>query len=170
MKGHRMAHWSIRVQATVPAPLTQDQTDALVDALAPHNPSIVTDTAPATVAARLDIEAATLRAAAAAGIKAFTEALTGLTIEYAVEAVEATTYDALDRQLAQPPVPPLVGMAEIATLLGVSRQRAHEVSARPDFPTPVQHLAAGAVYIRAQVEAFNRGWERKRTGRPPNAS
>jgi predicted DNA-binding transcriptional regulator AlpA len=45
----------------------------------------------------------------------------------------------------------LVGIAEIADLLGVSRQRAHKLSQRPDFPEPVARLSAGLIWERADV-------------------
>lgn len=47
-----------------------------------------------------------------------------------------------------------MGMAEIADLLGVSRQRAHKITQRDDFPAPVAKLAAGTIWKRGDVERW----------------
>lgn len=72
-----------------------------------------------------------------------------------------------DRGVIRPPLPTLVGYAEIAKILVVSRQRARIVAERPDFPAVASQTSAGPLYSREQVEAFNRTWER-RAGRSPN--
>lgn len=57
----------------------------------------------------------------------------------------------------------LVGTAEIADLLGVSRQRVHQLVARPDFPAPVAVLTSGMIWEREAVEEWARA-----TGRLPS--
>ena len=55
----------------------------------------------------------------------------------------------------------LVGVAEIAELLGISRQRVDAiVKTHADFPRPEVELAAGRIWKREDVER----WARK-TGR-----
>ena len=63
--------------------------------------------------------------------------------------------------------PELVGVAEIAEMLGVSRQRVHQlVRAKTiGFPRPVAELSAGAIWAREDVEK----WARK-TGRLPEVT
>lgn len=51
-------------------------------------------------------------------------------------------------------LPRLAGLAEIAGLAGVSRQRAGQIAAHPDFPEPVQRLAMGPVWLEADVKRF----------------
>jgi predicted DNA-binding transcriptional regulator AlpA len=53
-----------------------------------------------------------------------------------------------------------MGLTEIADLLGVSRQRADQLSKHLDFPKPVAMLASGRVWETASVE----DWA-ERTGR-----
>ncbi|WBC14017.1 hypothetical protein O7600_23325 [Micromonospora sp. WMMA1998] len=49
----------------------------------------------------------------------------------------------------------LAGLAAIAELLGgVSRQRASEIIWRPTFPEPIDTLATGRIWARADVEAW----------------
>lgn len=55
----------------------------------------------------------------------------------------------------------LVGAAEIAELLGVTRTRVNQLVADdPSFPVPAAELTAGRIWKRADVEAWAR-----RTGR-----
>lgn len=82
-----------------------------------------------------------------------------------VAAVEVITEAELDRRLAEPAVPTLAGLAEIAEILGVTKQRAQKVAGLPAFPPAVQPLMAGPVYVRDQVIAFETSWVRT-TGRP----
>lgn len=49
----------------------------------------------------------------------------------------------------------LVGAAEIAELLGVSRQRVTQLTNRADFPKPVARLAMGKVWRLEDVEDWN---------------
>lgn len=60
----------------------------------------------------------------------------------------------------------LVGAAEAALVLGVSRQRVGQLAERSDFPVPIARLSAGPVWTRASIEAFDKSWSRKITGRP----
>lgn len=56
----------------------------------------------------------------------------------------------------------LVGAFEIAGMLGVSRQRVHQLAVTSGFPWPVADLASGRVWKRQAVEEWAR-----RTGRLP---
>lgn len=52
----------------------------------------------------------------------------------------------------------LVGVAEIAETLGVSRQRVHAImTTHDDFPEPVAELSAGRIWLREDIEK----WQRK---------
>ena len=55
----------------------------------------------------------------------------------------------------------LMGVYEIAELLGVTRQRVDELSrTHEDFPEPEATLASGRIWRRSEIEAWAR-----RTGR-----
>jgi len=49
----------------------------------------------------------------------------------------------------------LMGATDVARLLGVSRQRVYQLSSEAAFPAPAAHLARGAVWSRADVEAWS---------------
>jgi hypothetical protein len=50
----------------------------------------------------------------------------------------------------------LVGAAEIAQLLGVSRQRVQQLVGSPGFPAPQAVLAMGKVWLKEDVVAWAR--------------
>lgn len=50
--------------------------------------------------------------------------------------------------------PKLAGLAEVASLAGVSRQRASQLTKHPGFPKPVDVLAMGPVWREADVQKF----------------
>jgi prophage regulatory protein len=50
----------------------------------------------------------------------------------------------------------VVGVPEIARMLGVSRQRVYQlIDAYEDFPEPVATLAVGRIWSREAVEKWN---------------
>jgi predicted DNA-binding transcriptional regulator AlpA len=56
----------------------------------------------------------------------------------------------------------LVGVAEVAEMLGVSRQRVNQlVQTDPDFPEPEVVLAAGRIWLRSAIEAWGSAHPRR---------
>jgi hypothetical protein len=54
-------------------------------------------------------------------------------------------------------VPELAGLAEVAVILGVSKQRVRELAERDEtFPSPIAELSGGAIYLKAMIEEFKR--------------
>ena len=65
----------------------------------------------------------------------------------------------------------LVGLSEIATMLGVSRQRADQlVRDYEDFPAPVAELASGRIWETSAVEAWANAHPVRPPGRPVSES
>jgi len=85
--------------------------------------------------------------------------------EWPVVRLEAVREDVLDAELRRSPFPSIVGTREVTEMLGISRQRLHELRRDGRFPEPMVELAAGPIWLRAAVEAFLRIWDR-RPGRP----
>jgi prophage regulatory protein len=57
----------------------------------------------------------------------------------------------------------LVGVAEVAKLLGVTRQRVNQlVQSEPDFPEPEATLAAGRIWRREPIEKWAEAHPRRR--------
>jgi hypothetical protein len=82
------------------------------------------------------------------------------------EAVEAETFHA---ELEVTNFPDMLGTTEVTQVLGVTRQRLHELRASGRFPEPIAELAATPLWIRATVDSFLAGWSRK-PGRPVRSS
>lgn len=59
----------------------------------------------------------------------------------------------------------LVGVPEIAEMLGVSRQYAYRLIARDDFPEPDGETSAGRVWLRMRVEKWKSQQDSKGEGR-----
>lgn len=84
---------------------------------------------------------------------------------WTVTAAEVLTYDEQDRRLSIPVLPELIGNAEIAELLGVSKARVSQLRSLAGFPTPAAQLASGPVYTRPSIQRFLDEWKRE-PGRP----
>jgi predicted DNA-binding transcriptional regulator AlpA len=50
----------------------------------------------------------------------------------------------------------LVGLKEIAEMLGVSKQRAGQLAEQSGFPAPLGEISAGRVWRRSDVESWAR--------------
>lgn len=107
----------------------------------------------------LTIKAADLPTAAARAIERVIAIVDGTVI-----AINAMTIEEADRRLDEPAIE-LVGITEIADYLGVSKQRALQLSQRNDFPTPLARIASGSVWRKGDLSTFAGGWQRK-AGRP----
>jgi predicted DNA-binding transcriptional regulator AlpA len=84
--------------------------------------------------------------------------------------VHAIDWDSYERQLETSNFPDIVSAPEVAEILGVSRQRVHQlIGAHAAFPTPIVRVGSGPLWLRATIEAFNQSWVRK-PGRPRVAS
>ena len=81
-------------------------------------------------------------------------------IRFGAESVEE-----LEKQVMESNVPELVGVTELAQLLGVSRQRASELARSRDFPAPIAVLRSGPVWRKTAIARHVGKWER-RPGRP----
>ena len=65
----------------------------------------------------------------------------------------------------------LVGLTEIASMLGVTRQRAGQlVRDYDDFPPPTADLASGRIWETAAVEAWAKAHPARPPGRPVRES
>lgn len=107
----------------------------------------------------------TLTVEAASPAEAVGSAVSRMPIAGEVLAAEVMTIEEADRRLVEPAFPEIVGMTEVAEMLGVSRQRVSALRSRPEFPAPVQTLAAGPIWRKGDLTTFAEGWQRK-PGRP----
>lgn len=158
----------ISAPVTGTEPVTAGQLNALTVSLGRGNAAYDSSTrelrvtthadAPTVDDAMRQVQADVERAAAIAGIRLDDR-----------DELRAVSWERFEAEALRPSTPRggLAGVAEVAEILGVSRARVYQLAKdHPDFPDPVADLAAGPVWDRAEVEAFERNWGRKRTGRP----
>jgi len=72
----------------------------------------------------------------------------------------------MDRQEAPQPLLELVGLAEIASTLGLSKQRVQELAVNDQlFPPPIAKVSGGTLYMKSMIDAF-KAHRAPRPGRP----
>lgn len=159
-----MTSYTARIEWMRHSETNEAELDELMDALAVYSAAIGPEDSPENgpwiLAATITLEAGTLRQAIAAALQVV-ETATG---EKAL-AIEILPTHEFDRRVNKPLIPPLVGNAEIARMLGVSRQRAGQLVDVDGFPPAAVVTQAGPLRVRSQVEGWARTWER-RSGRP----
>ena len=62
-------------------------------------------------------------------------------------------------------LPRLAGLAEAAQVMGWDKRRVATYIQRGSFPEPVQGLASGRVWLRADVEEFSERWHARHRAR-----
>ncbi len=84
-----------------------------------------------------------------------------------IVASEIETLAELAAGLEQPPVPEVIGVAELSEMLGVTKQRvSYLAQSQTGFPKPIAKLASGPVWLKPTVMRFVETWERRPRGRP----
>jgi hypothetical protein len=160
-----MPTWSVLIEAAGRRP-SAAAIDAFVDAMLEHSGIVSIPQDRSGYGARMTVDAPDPASATARALDLFLSRSEAAGLAAApIVRVEALTETELERELAQPAFPELVGVGEIAELLGVTRQRASEVQTRAGFPAPVARLKSGPVWTRASITRFVDGWIR-RPGRP----
>lgn len=136
-------------------PLTEDELFAVAEiAAAAGNPGST------RLEATIVVDAGNLFEAAERAIARVTALVAG-----EIVAVNAMTGEENDRRINEPPIE-IIGITEIAELLGVSKQRVFQLMERDDFPAPFAKLACGSIWRKGDLSTFAEGWQRK-PGRPP---
>lgn len=167
-----MSEWSIYIEAWAPEskPGSVDATDArvnaLVDSLAPMGGVVTADSTRWTAQITMTGTSAVDVVDRGVDLVAMTAAQCRLP-QWSIERVEVVEVDRRDTELEVSNFPDVVGTTEVAELLGVTRQRIHELRKADRFPEPMVELAAGPIWLKPAIVAFDERWERK-AGRPSN--
>jgi hypothetical protein len=153
-KGGAVAEYAVHVTTTARIDFDDDVVcDDLMDALAPLHAAI--GGPDHRFAAQMTVNAASMAAAVGAAERSTLDALAGVGItlgDGGVVGIEVLTPDEFERQLAEPP--DLMSTSEVATRLGVSRQRVLILAdEHPAFPAGVK-IGGGLGFKRDGVERF----------------
>ena len=104
-------------------------------------------------------------AAAAEAAAAELQVETGWANSGTLVSVTAQTEADYEAAAASPGIPAIVGAADVAQILGVSRQRVHQLAQTAGFPAPITRIKMGPLWDEAAILTFDSRWERK-PGRP----
>ncbi|MDQ4024441.1 MAG: hypothetical protein M3217_02965, partial [Actinomycetota bacterium] len=144
--------------------IADEQVASIGENLADLAPAI--SARPTLLTIRISVEADDATSAAAAAVTAVTSALDATGVGgTTIRDLEVTEWSLFEERLDEPTYPQLVGITEIAEILGTSRQRASELARSSKFPAPHADLAAGPVWLKPSVMRFASEWDRK-PGRP----
>lgn len=170
--------WSVYVEAAGPAdapPLAENALDLFAEHLSAYSPAVTGSVAPeqepiwsAQLAVSEDLGDPVRAAQHAVDLVISAAGKAGLP-SWPVVKVEVTEWERFDAELDEPNTPDLVGVAELAELCGVTRQRASVLARRRGFPEPLAELASGPVWDLRMVQRFVREWARK-PGRPAKSA
>lgn len=159
--------WDVSVEFVASGPEDFDLrvADDLVSATLEYEG--VVSVLPRTITIDITVDVKTPRKALSIGISAAQDALrvVGLPDALPIERIEATTARRAEQDLEQPTYPEMLGVSEVAELLGVSKQRVSELRERGRLPVPFTELRAGPIWPRPAIERFLERWDRK-PGRP----
>ncbi len=162
--------WSVelKVEHTIPAPALVDAADDLLEALAPH--SAAASAGRGTMTVRMTVAARSQSDAVDTAMRRLVEGFGKANLLRHLRSIvgaEVETMEELDRRLQEPPLPEVVGVAELAQMLRVTKQRVSYLAhAQTGFPRPFATLAAGPVWLKPTLLRFVETWERKPRGRP----
>lgn len=159
-----MEEWSIKVEGRRPAEdagwFEVDELELVGEALAEHYPAVGGGP---SLEARMTVEADSAEEALSRALGFYEEAVRqalGEGIE--VVAVEVMTAARLEEELlGLDDREVLLGVAEAAEFLGVSKTRVGNLREQSYFPEPVQELASGPVWRRIDLKGFERKWDRR---------
>ena len=160
-----MEEWSVHVESRgVDARRWYDEADveALSEALEGHYPAVAGGP---YLEARLSVEAGSAEEAASLALgvyeRAIEEAFLGEE-RMTLAAVEAMTAERLEEEMfGVDEREVLLGVAEAADFLGVSKTRVGALRDREWFPRPFQELASGPVWRLVDLKGFEMTWDRK---------
>lgn len=167
-----MGEWSVSIDVAAGRgvrrfPRLEARLCDLVDELGRHGGVAHGASSGRRYGARLSVEAATPAAAVEAATEVFEKAAAHAGLPpWEVVQVEVLSPEELRRQNAAPSLPELVGVGEVAEMLGVTRQRASGLARSSTFPPPLAELKAGPVWARLSVERFVAQWHRSPGRRP----
>lgn len=141
--------------------------EELADLVAEHQGAVAGDDS--TIEVTFDVEAPDMTAAVLTAQTIALDLITKVGAKVVdVARLEVITPAEQEAGLARPLIPELIGLTEVAEILGVSKQRVAQLRDRPEFPEPVAELASGPVWTRPSLNHFIEGWSRK-PGRPKKA-
>lgn len=163
-----MAEWSVRAELDVGQDVDDDTIVAIRDHLDAHSAAVGEGPEPGRLSIQMHVDASTIRKGFEQAARAITDAARACGLAAEIVDARIMTDEEFEREQLRPTLPPLMGVAEIAQFLGVSRQRVGQlVREHPAYFHEVVRVASGPLYAEAAVRSYA---ARGRTpGRPRKA-
>jgi predicted DNA-binding transcriptional regulator AlpA len=145
--------WSVYVEHRVAGDVDDAVAEVVMDDVVGYGGVVVVGDR--RVGARITVEASEAGEAALAGAQVVAAAVYNAGLQ-GTEPVRLEVVDEADlaRESMEPTFPDVIGSTEVAEMLGVTRQRLHQLRAREEFPQPIVELAATPVWLRAAIKAY----------------
>lgn len=142
-----------------------DELEALYDEL-PGDAALSYNTVTREISATFSVDAATIHEAVETGCDTFNRVLKlAHASDFRHTEVHVCEWEVHERRLAESNMPDIVSAPEVGEILGVSRQRVHQLLAEnKSFPPPLLRLGAGPIWLRSTIEAW--AATPRRAGRP----
>lgn len=152
------------VEMTIKGEISEDNVMDVMEVLAPHGPAVSFLLDRFTV--EFEVDAGDSNKAVWNATEVIDRVLHKIGLpHYPIVRLVAMTSEEKDLEVARPTYPAVLGIAELADRLGVSKQRASQIARSSKFPKPYAELAAGPVWLEPNVLRFIEEWDRQ-PGRP----
>jgi predicted DNA-binding transcriptional regulator AlpA len=165
-----MMEWSVELTAPTKTAIDidGDWVDDLMDLAADADGIVSVARDGSLISTRFTIEADDVVTATTLAVETWSSWADKLGIPVAAPTwADVCTYDTLETRNNIPLYPDVIGVTEVAEIMGVSKQRASELTKRANFPQPIARLALGPVWPKRNIEAWNEANPRRgKSGRP----
>ncbi|MGH3906561.1 MAG: hypothetical protein ACRDTE_20625 [Pseudonocardiaceae bacterium] len=160
-----MNEWTVLVTLFTQHALDEDTLDALADVADKRDASVSNRADGPGYTVTLQVKARDPLAAAKDAVRFACDEI-GADLPGTVVDLRVTTPEQYEAEASRPDFPPLASAADAAEILGVSRQRVHQLAAsNTRFPAPIVRVGSGPLWTVPAIEHFDRIWDRK-PGRP----
>jgi hypothetical protein len=158
-----MKEWLVSVSVDTGAELDEQALMKLADAAERRDASVSNRAAGPGFTVTVDVKATDPLTAAQDVMQLIRDELG---VAASVVDLRITTPEQFEAEALRPDFPELASAADAAEILGVSRQRVHQLAAsNTRFPAPIARVATGPLWTVPAIEHFAEVWERK-PGRP----
>lgn len=155
--------WSTYIRASGELGIfSSEHSEMLADVLYKRGGAVGSSRDGSWISAQFTVRATSIYRCFQSATEMFEKALAEIGVhDFTLDHVQLMTHEELEQELSRPLYPELVGIHEIAELLGVTRQRASALAASAQFPRPLTKIAAGPVWPRPWITRFLREWDRR---------
>lgn len=160
-----MSEWIVQVCIDTGTELDEQTLVALADAAEHRDASVSNRAQGPGFTVTVGVAAADPLTAAQDGVRFALDELGADAHASAVD-LRVSTPEQFETEALRPDFPELASATDAADILGVSRQRVHQLAAsNTRFPAPVARVGTGPLWTVPAIEHFAQVWERK-PGRP----